>query len=300
MYILTNEQLKCTGYLAYLPPKLQSAVSAAESDGLCEIRLRRSRPVVLYYIDGRYFLSANGGRCKSAQGAYIIGSRELLRACELVFEFSLYAHEDELREGFVTVRGGSRIGIAGNAKGGAICSYGDICSLNYRIAHEHIGIAEPIIGEVLKGRKIRNTVIISPPMCGKTSLLRDLVRLLSLHGARVGLCDSRGELAAVYDGEPCMDIGDADVLSGMPKSLAMMMLLRCMSPDVVACDELATAEDVSAAFRLFGSGVSLIATAHAANRQEFFSNPVMKPLASRTECVITLGGIGEIREVYHA
>lgn len=299
MYILTNEQAAKTGYLSYLPPRLRDAVCAAPQEGLCEIRLRRSRPAMLYYTTGRYYLARDGGRTKNPCEGYVVSAKELVRACELVFEFSLYAHEDELQEGFVTIRGGHRIGIAGGARGGRICGFSDIGSLNYRIAHEHIGIAEPIIKEII-GRKINNTMIISPPMCGKTSLLRDCVRALAGYGVRVGVCDTRGEIAAVYEGEPGMDIGDADVLSGISKSAGMMMLLRCMSPDVIACDELGGADDVAAAEQIFGCGASLIATAHASSREEFFARKDMERIASRFDCVITLGGIGEIREVYHA
>lgn len=300
MYILTNEQAAKTGYLSYLPPSIRNAVRAAGQEGLCEIRLRRGRPAMLYYTDGRYYLAQQGGRTKEPEQSYIVGARELMRACEQVFEFSLYAHEDELQQGFVTIRGGHRIGIAGGARGGKICGFADVGSMNYRIAHEHIGIAEPVLPELIGKNRVKNTIIISPPMCGKTSLLRDLTRALSSRGIRVGVCDTRGELAAVYEGEPGMDIGDADVLSGISKSAGMMMLLRCMSPDVIVCDELGGAEDAAAAEQIFGCGVSLLATAHAADRKELFMRPDMKNLAERFECVITLGGIGEIREVYHA
>ncbi len=300
MYILTNEQAAKTGYLSYLPPAVRNAVCAAPQEGLCEIRLRRARPAMLYYTDGRYYIAQQGGRTKNPEQSYIVGARELIRACELVFEFSLYAHEDELQQGFVTIRGGHRIGIAGGARAGRICGFSDVGSLNYRIAHEHIGIAEPILPDIIGKTRVNNTIIISPPMCGKTSLLRDLSRALSVRGIRVGICDTRAEIAAVYEGMPGMDIADADVLSGMSKSAGMMMLLRCMSPDVIVCDELGGAEDAAAAEQIFGCGVSLLAAAHAADRRELFLRPDMKSLAKRFECVITLGGIGEIREVYHA
>lgn len=299
MYILTNEQAEKHGYLSYLPPSLRDAVAQAPQEGLCEIRLRRGRAAMLYYPDGRYYLSHSGGRTKNPDDAYTVGTRELIRACEKVFEFSLYAHEDELRQGFVTIRGGHRIGIAAAAREGKMCALADVGSLNFRIAHEHIGISKPVIPEIMGKNHIRNTIIISPPMCGKTSLLRDIIRALSCKGVRVGVCDTRGELAAVYDGTPGMDIGDADVISGMAKSAGMMMLLRCMSPDVIACDELAGDGDIKACETIFGSGVAVIATAHAANRKELFSRYDMASAAKRFECVITLGGVGEIREVYH-
>lgn len=300
MYILTNEQVSQHGYLIYLPPAIRNALGEAEQEGLCEIRLRRGRPAMLYYTDSCYYLAESGGRTKNPQHIHIVSARELLRACEQVFEFSLYAHEDELGQGFVTIRGGHRIGIAGAARGGKICGFGDVCSMNYRIAHEHIGIAEPIVPKLMRKGRVLNTMIISPPMCGKTSLLRDIVRAMSQRGIRVGVCDSRGELAAVYDGEPGMDIGDADVISGFAKSAGMMMLLRCMSPEVIACDELGGREDIAAAEQIFGCGVSVIATAHASSRAELFARSEFARIAPRFDCIITLGGIGEVREVYYA
>lgn len=300
MYILTNTQTARKSYMSYLPPAVCSAMSSAPQEGLCEIRLRRARPVMLYYTDGRYFLSSSGGRTKNPMQAYVIGARELLRACELVFEFSLYAHEDELSQGFVTIRGGHRIGIAGGMHDGKMRGLSEITSLNYRIAHEHTGIAEPIMGDIMHGGHAVSTLIISPPMCGKTSLLRDCIRALSSRGVRVGVCDTRGELAAVCDGEAGLDIGDADVISGASKSAGMMMLLRCMSPEVIACDELGDAEDICAAGQIFGCGTALIATAHAACRSELMHRAGFSHILPRFSCIITLGGIGEIREVYHA
>lgn len=299
MYVLTNCQTSVLQYLSYLPPALSVAAAKAGQDGLCEIRLRRARPVMLYYTDGCYYLDSEGGRTKDLRRAYIVSSQEMTRACEMVFEFSLYAHQDELSEGYVTIRGGHRIGIAGGINSGKIRSLSDITSLNYRIAHEHIGIADPIMPKIIREKRLMNTIIVSPPMCGKTSLLRDIVRASSQQGIRVGVCDTRKEIAAVYDGEPEMDIGNADVVSGAPKSSGMMMLLRCMSPDAIVCDELGAPQDARAAERIFGCGVSLIATAHAGSRKEFFDRPEMSAIAGKFDCVITLGGIGEVREVYY-
>lgn len=300
MYILANGQIQASRYLTYLPPSLRDAVSASPQDGLCEIRIRRSRPVMLYYTDGSFYLAAGGGRTQTASEAYIVGARELLRACELIFEFSLYAHEDELSCGFVTIRGGHRIGIAGDVRDGKLRKLSDITSLNYRIAHEHVGISEPILPKIIKEGRILNTLIVSPPMCGKTSLLRDIIRAASVQGIKVGVCDTRGELAAVYDGEPNMDIGNADIISGAPKAVGMTMLLRCMSPDVIVCDELGGADEAAAAKQIFGCGVSLISTAHSSGSAEVFTRREIAPLKDNFECIVTLGGIGEIREVYYA
>lgn len=296
MYVLSPVEKPENSFFSYLPPLPADRLRSAKTDGLCEIRLRKNRPVMLFYTDGCRYLSKNGGDAATASSAYIITPSELERACELVFENSLYAHEDELSGGFVTIRGGHRIGIAGSAPCGKIRSLCDISSLNYRIAHEHTGIAEPIIGKIIRSGRVLNTLIVSPPMCGKTSLLRDTVRCLSERQFRVGVCDTRMELAAVHDGEAFMDIGDADVISGMPKPDAMMMLLRSMSPEVIACDELGEAEDFKCVDRLLSCGVSVIATLHGESRASLMRRG---RLPAGFECIVTLCGKGEISEVYY-
>lgn len=298
MYIVSDKQLTTVRYLSYLPPSLKRAVMETEQDGLCEIRVRRSRPVILHYTDRMCYLAADGGITDDAQSAYTVGARELARACETAFEFSLYAHEDELSQGYITIRGGHRIGLCGEVKSGKIRSFTDVTSMNYRIAHEHIGIAEALVQKLTAGNRVSSTLIISPPMCGKTSLLRDIVRILSLEGRRVGVCDTRGEIAAVYDGEPGMDIGNADILSGAEKADGMRMLLRTMAPEIIACDELGSTDDTNAVSEIMTCGVSIIATAHCSSREELFSGS-MGALASKFDCIVTLGGIGKILEVYH-
>ncbi len=300
MYILSDKQLTSAGYLSYLPPGLKTLILKAPQENLCEIRLRRQRPVILIYVDGKYYLAKDGGITKDRQQSYIATTKDISRASETAFEFSLYAHEDELSQGYITIRGGHRIGICGEVKDGKIRSLTDISSLNYRIAHEHIGIAEAVKADIIKDNQIRSTLIISPPMCGKTSLLRDTVRLLSSEGIKVGVCDSRGEIAAVYDGEPCLDIGDADVLSGTSKAEGMSMLLRTMSPEVIVCDEIGSLEDARAVAESLSSGTAIIATAHCSSKDELFSHSSLAKTAKQFKVIITLGGIGEIQEVYYA
>ena len=137
-------------------------------------------------------------------------------------------------------------------------------------------------------------------MCGKTTLLRDIVRLLSKNLIKVGICDTRGEIAASYDGEINMDVGDADVITGTEKSTGMMMLLRCMSPEVIACDELGSVEDFKTVEMLMHSGVSVIATAHAQSREALDKSLKEKNFNESFETIITLCGTGEICEVYNA
>ncbi len=300
MYILSDNLQEFGGYLSYFPLGLKNALMKAESEELCEIRLRRNRPIVLIYRSYRCFLSANGGNTREIKSAYIPSAKELERFLETAFEFSLYAHESELAQGYITVKGGHRIGLCGELREGKLRRFSDITAVNFRIAHEHIGIGEALKEHIVENKRVKSTLIISPPMCGKTSLLRDIARMLSEEGTKVGVCDTRGEIAAVYDGIPCMNVGDADILSGSAKVEGMNMLLRTMSPEVIICDELGGSEDFTAVAEVFGSGTAIIATAHCQSRSEIKRRKNLSKLAEEFNLIITLEGIGEICEVYHA
>lgn len=298
MYVFSNNLTQKKQYLSYLPYDLSELVSRCDTENLCEIRLRKLQPVVLSYVDGCVFLAKHGGITTDIRDAYVIGQKELKQAVELILEFSIYAHQDSLKNGFVTIRGGHRIGIAGEVVDGTIKNFSDVTSLNYRIAKEHIGIAEPVADKIMTDGKVKNTLIISPPMCGKTSLLRDLIRVVSKRGVKVGICDTRGEIAAVYDGVPSMDIGYADVVSGAEKAFSMEMLLRCMAPEVIACDELGNEADVTACKKLFGCGVGIIATAHKKDIDDLKKGAVAQ-IADEFECIVVLKNIGCDAEVLY-
>lgn len=188
---------------------------------------------------------------------------ELWRMAECAAGGSLYSCESQLRRGFLSLPGGARLGVCGavNLEGGEVRSYSEISSLCLRLPHQAIGCAEGL-GELFEGG-FCSTLIVSPPGGGKTTLLRELVRLLSLDGTRVGLADERGEVAAVYRGVPQLNVGpNTDVLTGVPKSAGAMMLLRCMNPQVIALDEITEEADIAACSSACGCGVLLLATAH--------------------------------------
>ncbi len=299
MYILSKKQLESKKILPCLTGKINSALCDTPNENLLEIRIRKRRPVMLKYPKNLCYLKENGGITRNIDEAYIMGASEIEELSESIFESSLYAYEDEISEGFITVKGGHRIGISGDVRKGKIRSISDITSLNFRIAHEHIGIGEAVLDEILSDGKINNTLIISPPMCGKTSLLRDIARLLSTKGKKVALCDTRYELAAVYDGRAYMDIGESDVLSGVEKAQGMKMLLRTMSPEVIISDELGTLADINAAMEILGSGTKIIASIHKESREMLYKTPYLKNFLENIDLFITLGGVGEIKEVYH-
>lgn len=242
---------------------------------LYEIRLRAGRPMFLIYDGGECFLRTRG------QEPYLVTREDLKETLEYVSGYSLYAYEDELRQGYMSVQGGHRVGVTGKVilDGDRIRGMKYISCINLRLAHEIQGCADPVMEHIRKENWTAHTLLISPPRCGKTTLLRDMIRQLSngsgkIPGVTVGVVDERSELAGCYQGIPQNDLGiRTDVLDGCPKAHGMQMLIRSMSPSVVAVDELGREEDFKAVESVIYSGCKLIATAHGASLEEIFSTP---------------------------
>lgn len=242
-----------------------------------EIRLRADRPIVIH-IDGReVFLDRAGRFTERLPEAMRIGARELAELLEHICHYSLYAFEDELRQGFLTVGGGHRVGIAGQAvteDGKSLRTIKNISFMNIRISHEIKGAADGVMPHIYCGGALKSALIVSPPGCGKTTLLRDLIRQVSDgsawgRGMTVGVVDERSEIAGSFCGMPQNDVGmRTDVLDACPKSLGMMLLLRSMSPDVIAIDELGNREEMEALSRAAACGCRILATAHGEDRED--------------------------------
>lgn len=249
-------------------------------DRLYEIRLRAGRPLFLTYDGGESFLKTRG------QEPYLVTREDLKETLEYASGYSLYAFEDEIRQGYMSVQGGHRIGITGKVilDGDRIRGMKYISCINLRLAHEIRGCADSVMPYIRKENHIAHTLIISPPRCGKTTLLRDMIRQLSsgsgrLKGVTVGVVDERSELAGCYQGIPQNDLGiRTDVLDGCPKAQGMQMLIRSMSPVVVAVDELGKEEDYKAVEAVVHSGCRLIATAHGESLKDILSTPFFSRL----------------------
>jgi stage III sporulation protein AA len=206
-----------------------------------------------------------------------INDEDMREMTEYIFGYSMYAHEEELRHGYLTLKGGHRVGITGEAvmEQGMVKRLKNISSFNIRISRQIKGAADHIMKYAGK-----NLLLISPPRMGKTTLLRDILRQLAdTPGENVGIVDERSEIAACYRGRPSNDCGErVDVLDGCPKAEGMLMLLRSMSPTVIGVDELGQYEDVEAVLRIVGSGVRIIATVHGDNMQQIQNKRVFAAL----------------------
>ena len=246
--------------LSLLPEQYAGTLKKLEQDSLEEIRLGSGRPLRLRY----------SGREQEiwpvADSAVI--EEILSRACHQ----SVYAYADCIRQGYVTVEGGHRIGVCGYGAGETIRSPS---SLNIRIARQVMGCANTLIRELKE-----STLILGPPGSGKTTLLRDTVRLLSdRRRATVGLVDERGELSASVNGTPQLQVGSrTDVLINIPKATAVMMLLRTMNPSWIALDEITAPADLEAIRQAAYCGVHLLATAHGMERNDLYQRPLYRKL----------------------
>lgn len=262
----------------YVAGRLALALDALPRDAwlaALELRLRVGRPTTLRLLGGA-----------ESKGPEITPS-DLAECLEHLTQHSLYAWEAELGSGFLTIPGGHRVGVAGRV---VEISTGrrtirDVQSLNYRIARSVNGVAAPYLARVTERGRALSTLILGPPGSGKTTLLRDLVRsasdgLGSLRPHQVALVDERSEVAASHLGVPGRDVGSrTDVLDGCPKALGMRMALRALGPEVIATDELGGAEDAAVVADLSHAGVTLFATAHAAESGALKDRPELSLIA---------------------
>lgn len=247
-----------------------------------EIRLRANKPLMLQNKMGCFFVNMDGKLTTSRINLFYVSQEQIIRTLELISENSIYAFQDEIRNGFLTIRGGHRVGIAGRVvlNGESIKNIKDISGLNIRISREVNGCSSKVLKYIISDKKyVYNTLIVSPPQCGKTTMLRDITRIISdgfdemgFKGLKVGVIDERSEIAACYKGVPQNRVGTrTDVLDACPKQIGMIMMLRSMSPDVIITDEIGSKGDKDSLAQVLNAGVKVISTAHGYNISELKS-----------------------------
>jgi len=284
--------------------------SAVEAEGLDfekvqEIRLRIGKPLILVYDNEERLLPTG------VSTRYLITKEEIRETLEYISHYSLYAYEHEMRQGFITIEGGHRVGVMGKAilEGNKVKNLQYISSVNIRMSHEILGCADKVMPYITKNRQVCHTLVISPPCCGKTTLIRDLIRQISdgnryVKGCTVGVVDERSEIGGCYLGVAQNQLGmRTDVLDCCPKAEGMIMLIRSMAPQVIAVDEIGSPEDVHAIEYAMQCGCKMIASVHGLSMAEAADKPVLGRLIRerRFERYIILGNEkrpGEVREVY--
>lgn len=247
-----------------------------------EIRIRKGKALSVVMPEGLFFVSPEGELLKKSKGALFVTPEAVRTTFDRFTESSVYAVQDQLRQGFLTLSGGHRVGVSGTAvmQGGEITTLKDISGLNLRIAKEIIGAARGLMPHLFQKGQVRNTLVLSPPGYGKTTVLRDAARMLSdEYGKKVCIADERGELAAMHRGESPFQIGEnTDVLDRCPKKEAIPMLLRTMSPEVIVTDEIGGEGDFKVLLDARASGVSVVASAHGGSVEELYQRPMMAGL----------------------
>ncbi|WP_244971229.1 stage III sporulation protein AA [Vallitalea guaymasensis] len=279
-------------------------------DLLQEIRLRVNKPLIIRIDNKEYFLNQDK-LVTSSKRAYIITEKDLKDTMEFISNYSLYAFEDELRNGYITVDGGHRVGLAGKVvvENNRVKTIKNITCINIRISHEIKGCANKVMPYIFQENRIYHTLIISPPRCGKTTLLRDIVRQLSdgvsdKTGITIGVVDERSEIGGCYRGIPQNDVGiRTDILDGCPKTEGMLMLIRSMSPEVIAVDEIGSSEDIEAIDFVINAGCKMICTVHGSSLVEVKNKPILEKLIDKNiiERFIVLeskNGVGDVKKIY--
>ena len=277
-----------------------------------EIRLRVNRPVSICCAEGTYFVGQEGRLvCRPVSNLLVADPNDMEESFRNLCSFSIYSHENEIKNGYITLSGGHRAGICGTAvlQSESICSVRNISSINLRISREIPGAANDLLDRLEK-RLMKGLLIVGAPASGKTTILRDISRQLSggLRGnlKKVAVVDERGEIAGTYMGVPQNDLGCcSDVLDGYPKADGILLAVRTLSPQIVICDEIGSEKEVSAVEEGLNTGVTMIASIHAGSIDELMRRKQARRLLrtgafSNIAVLDARRGPGKIAEIYKA
>ncbi len=265
-----------------------------------EIRLNVNKPLIVLNNDKEIVLD------------YKILIDDLKFIMQKISRYSLYAFEEEIKQGYITIEGGHRVGLSGQCvmEGDRVKTIKNISSMNIRICKEVKGCSQNILNNIIESGHVLNTVIISPPKCGKTTILRDLARNISngiksinFLGKRTVIIDERSEIAACFRGVPQMDVGlRTSVYDNCLKSEGMIMAIRSMAPEVIICDEIGTYKDIDSLVLAYNSGVNIITTIHGNDIEDLYKRSVFSGLLENKiiKRVVVLSnkkGVGTIENI---
>ncbi|GAA0177228.1 stage III sporulation protein AA [Clostridium sediminicola] len=268
-----------------------------------EIRLRSNKPIAIYIDENEKILN------------YIIKPNDLSKIIQRMSNYSMYAFDEELKQGYITIKGGHRVGICGSCviNKGEVKTIKNISSLNIRISRQIINCSKKLLPYLMKNSNLMNTIIISPPKCGKTTLIRDISRNLSngftlnntkIRGMKVCIIDERSEIGGCYNGTPQLDVGNrTDIMDNCMKSSGIMMAIRSMSPDVIICDEIGTYDDIKSIIAALSSGIKLITTIHGfgiedLNNRDVFREIIKNKVFKRAVILSNRNKVGTIEYIY--
>ncbi|PRR78789.1 hypothetical protein CLLI_13710 [Clostridium liquoris] len=287
--------------LNILPDSIKKSIDLKDIDNLQEIRIKGEKPILLQ-VGEREVITK-----------HIASLEEIKIILQRMSNYSIYAYDEEIKQGYITIKGGHRVGICGRCviDNNMVKTIKDTASLNIRICREVMGCSDRIMPYIIQKNRIENTIIISPPKCGKTTLLRDITRNISngikeidFNGKKVCVIDERSEIGACYSGVPQLNVGlRTDVLDSCPKSCGIMMAIRSMSPDVIVCDEIGTDADIESIISAMNSGVSLITTIHGYHIEDLYERTVFKRIVDnkvfkKAIVLSNKNGVGTVEYIY--
>jgi stage III sporulation protein AA len=288
--------------LEILPPHIRNQIKDLQGlERLQELRLKVNKPMMLQMGNEEVITKYN------------VSIQDIKLILQHISKYSIYAYEEEIKQGYLTIKGGHRVGLCGSCvvEDNKIKTIKSLGSLNIRIGKEVEGCSNNLIPLILKGNNVLNTIIISPPRCGKTTLLRDIARNLSdgfkavkLSGKKVCIIDERSEISGCYNAVPQMNVGlRTDVLDNCPKAEGIMMAIRSMSPEVIICDEIGTQKDMESILMALNSGVCLITSIHGYGIEDLYSRAVFNEIIDnhvfkRAVILSARNGAGTIEYIY--
>lgn len=288
--------------LSILPNHIGKMVCELDKrNRLQEIRFKIGKPIY-FQVDNREEILN-----------YEVKREDMKSIVQRMSNYSIYSFEEEIKQGYLTINGGHRVGICGRCviDDGKVKTIKDISSLNIRICRQIYNSSKLIMPYIVENGQVINTLIISPPKCGKTTILRDIARNISdgvkelnLQGKKVSIIDERSEIAASYNGVPQLDVGlRTDILDNCPKSQGIIMAIRSMAPEVIICDEIGTYEDIESILSALNSGVNLITTIHGFGIEDVFNRSVFKEVINnrvfkRAIVLSVKKGVGTLEYVY--